>query len=1707
MRIRAGIIGAAALGAAWSAGAQTSPYSSMAIPGEHNGWDASTPGMTLVANNLWIGTQTLSSASGYFKFAANGSWTTNWGGTSEGSVTVVRVPAEAAAAVQGGGNLRYTGFTPGDYRFTFNDSTKAFLIEWVDAPPLPLPGVTNLYVVGDFNGWAPGPASALTNSPANTNLWSGSLALDMATGFQFYLNDSWANQFGAPETTTLVVPGVGVPLTNNACGAFNYTLSGFVPGTFYFALDVSNNLFTVVQTATQEVVVSTITVQGNFIGTNQPVPNMVREGDTPVWTSDHFITNASPFRLRFAANGGVAYWGATNGTPNYALPVSGTMVAGQTNFAQVTIAGLTPGLYRISFNHLTGEFTFQRAYTEASGINLLVNPGFEQGTLESGLAPYWESSWQGWPKAATNGYSPHSGSWLGAIHGKYENEPWWNDFGSLAQDVAVEGGLTYQLSAWFKATPTWTPESMQMKMEWRDAEGASAGGDDALNLPALTTSWAKYTLEGVAPPNAVTCHVVFLCSGATNTFATMHVDDAEMRTVSGRTQDFDTWGTLTTFGEYSPDWSVTSGKAVLNVAPERPLAAVLISQYVEGTGNNKAIEIYNGLLTSVDLAAGNYVLQQYDNGSTNVSTNVYLTGTLAPGACLVVGRPEGPPAYAPDVAISGLPNLLTNQALTFNGDDVVVLRSGGPTGTVLDRVGQVGTNATSSLWSRSARNRTLSRRQTVFTGTVGSVSAPFPFDEWISSASDDFAGLGSHDISWLDPNQPYTPAGYSLVLNTNAVLMSGELVGGIGDVSFWYCTESASPAVAVSVESGPSAAGPWTTNIAIADLVSTNFAYYVTPINRADHTYLRIRQIAGATNRFRIDEIYVSEPTAVRRLEDFNGWTDPAYQIPGTYSRYGWSIENAFIAPTSGVLATPAARMSPPDSRIVSPAFEGGVGEVRFWAKTYDVGDTGYLRLQVALDGSNFVNREVFTVTTAKTHVAWLYVTNVGAVARLVFNESMDSGDVLVDNLEIRVPALYRNQNFDSWPTRSGYVTENYQGWFITNCIVDPQNAYQGQVARLRDVVGNYVLSPELPSGIGTISFRTRKWGAGDAAFTLQVQVSPNGVGWTTLSNVSAASTNYEQITIYLNDETNRFVRFFHSAGNVRVLIDDIRVPAPSPRPEVLVSPSLDPSNPIEDEPMTVVADVVPRYGATILSVTGYYKIGPFGSEFPLSMSPAEATFYQSDTNIPGQSAGKMIRYRVAVQYAGIGAATNSTTYTTNTHLSPTFTNYVGTVPLGSVWINEIYYAPYDEEWEQDHEYVELCGQAGVDVSGWKIQFLFGSSGDVAKNTNTALYASYTIPTNTVFTNAIPGLSNGFSFYVLGDQQLSSNQPVDQILTTYVPTNVWLTSVADRDHIYDGQSGVGVVRLLNQFGNLVYSLSYNGFAPNSERIPFTQPFFGGTNGIGRVGSNYVYEGFSWGMGDLTIGAINNGQILVDPPPDTNVYAFAWHDQGLQVVPVDTNNVPPFHMLDPERAGHFNDIQIYFGYTNADYPNAGGILYHREGGIDAVWTPLPMDIRDGSADAAGHAYAFGTIPAYEYRRLQEIEYFIQVEPNESGVDPVYLGSDDGGFNVSTIYPDFADAEENPFTYLVPIADPIAVTNFRITSTSLVFQTDGNDPIDPLENFSIRTSTNLLTPTPDWQTHTAPPFTAVSNIYGQWTFTIPQAPTNLPKLYYRINPLWP
>ena len=113
---------------------------------------------------------------------------------------------------------------------------------------------------------------------------------------------------------------------------------------------------------------------------------------------------------------------------------------------------------------------------------------------------------------------------------------------------------------------------------------------------------------------------------------------------------------------------------------------LFISEYIEGTSFNKAIEIYNGTGVAVDLTAGSYVLQLYTNGSPTASQSLSLTGTIANGDVFVLAN------SAANATILAQADVQNNTVINFNGDDAVVLRKGGLAGPIVDVFGVVGTD-------------------------------------------------------------------------------------------------------------------------------------------------------------------------------------------------------------------------------------------------------------------------------------------------------------------------------------------------------------------------------------------------------------------------------------------------------------------------------------------------------------------------------------------------------------------------------------------------------------------------------------------------------------------------------------------------------------------------------------------------------------------------------------------------------------------------------------------------------------------------------------------------------------------------------------------------------------------------------------------------------------------------------------------------------
>jgi hypothetical protein len=162
---------------------------------------------------------------------------------------------------------------------------------------------------------------------------------------------------------------------------------------------------------------------------------------------------------------------------------------------------------------------------------------------------------------------------------------------------------------------------------------------------------------------------------------------------------------------------------------------LFFSEYIEGSSNNKALEIFNGTGAPVDLAAGAYNVQMYFNGSSSAGLTINLTGTVADGDVFVLAQVSADPAILAQAD-------QTNGAGWFNGDDAVVLRKGT---TVIDVIGQIGFDP-GTEWGTgviSTADNTLRRKCGVVQGDANGSDAFDPAVEWDGFATNTFGDLGS----------------------------------------------------------------------------------------------------------------------------------------------------------------------------------------------------------------------------------------------------------------------------------------------------------------------------------------------------------------------------------------------------------------------------------------------------------------------------------------------------------------------------------------------------------------------------------------------------------------------------------------------------------------------------------------------------------------------------------------------------------------------------------------------------------------------------------------------------------------------------------------------------------------------------------------------------------------------------------------------------
>ncbi len=168
--------------------------------------------------------------------------------------------------------------------------------------------------------------------------------------------------------------------------------------------------------------------------------------------------------------------------------------------------------------------------------------------------------------------------------------------------------------------------------------------------------------------------------------------------------------------------NISSGNIICNAAVVATyMTDLIITEYVEGSSNNKYLEIWNNTGSNVDLS--DYIVYIYFNESNTAGSTINLAGTLNNQGNYVIANSSA--------TVWGGAADLSSAVLNFNGNDAIVLANINSKGNV-DVMGTIGSGTT------FAENKTLRRN-----GDVENPSDTYISSQWTEYSTDVVSGLGN----------------------------------------------------------------------------------------------------------------------------------------------------------------------------------------------------------------------------------------------------------------------------------------------------------------------------------------------------------------------------------------------------------------------------------------------------------------------------------------------------------------------------------------------------------------------------------------------------------------------------------------------------------------------------------------------------------------------------------------------------------------------------------------------------------------------------------------------------------------------------------------------------------------------------------------------------------------------------------------------------
>jgi hypothetical protein len=279
---------------------------------------------------------------------------------------------------------------------------------------------------------------------------------------------------------------------------------------------------------------------------------------------------------------------------------------------------------------------------------------------------------------------------------------------------------------------------------------------------------------------------------------------------------------------------------------------LIISEYVEGSSYQKAIEIFNGTGAPIDLSTVS--LKKQTNGAGAFGSELVLSGTLASNDVFVIVN-----STTGGTNLVGQPyvDLATNsQAVNFNGNDAVALFRNGVMIDVVGIVDQVENWGLDVTWVRNSN--------------VASPTTTFNMNEWTEYPNNTFSYLGTHTFTGgsTDPviivSNPNAAVTWYVGHTYNIEWSSANVTG---NVKIEISNDGVLSTLAASIENS----GSWTWNIPEDYTLGT---HYKIKVSNLDGTVSDM-----SDNFFSIAVLPVTDFTSISQLRAANPDGTTIYRV------------------------------------------------------------------------------------------------------------------------------------------------------------------------------------------------------------------------------------------------------------------------------------------------------------------------------------------------------------------------------------------------------------------------------------------------------------------------------------------------------------------------------------------------------------------------------------------------------------------------------------------------------------------------------------------------------------------------------------------------------------------------------------------------------------------------------------------------------------